>query len=387
MRCCSCGSSDLTAFYSVEGVPVHSCVLVDSREAALAFPQGDIRLELCGSCGFVQNSAFDPGLIDYFQEYEETQGYSATFEAFARGLAAALVARHDLRGKEILEIGCGKGEFLALLCELGGNRGVGIDPAYVPGREGGAASDRIRFVRDLYSSTYSHMEGDFVCCRHTLEHIQPVADFVDTVANTARRRNSLVFFEVPDVVRVLREAAFWDIYHEHCSYFSAGSLARLFRSTGFEVLRVETAFEAQYLLLEAVPSSNGSAVAVAEADLAELRRLTAGFQARCEAVMAAWKDRLAAGRVGDRRTVIWGGGSKGVALLTALGLTSEIECVVDINPHKQGKYMPGTGQQVVAPEYLQEHRPDLIVVMNPVYVAEITAQVRRMGISAEVLAV
>ena len=189
------------------------------------------------------------------------------------------------------------------------------------------------------------------------------------------------------MVRVLREAAFWDIYHEHCSYFSAGSLARLFRSTGFEVLRVETAFEAQYLLLEAVPSSNGSAVAVEEADLAELRRLTAGFQARCEAVMAAWKDRLAAGRVGDRRTVIWGGGSKGVALLTALGLTSEIECVVDINPHKQGKYMPGTGQQVVAPEYLQEHRPDLIVVMNPVYVAEITAQVRRMGISAEVLAV
>ncbi|MCZ7663017.1 MAG: class I SAM-dependent methyltransferase [Thermoleophilia bacterium] len=104
---------------------MHSCVLVDSREAALAFPQGDIRLELCGSCGFVQNSAFDPGLIDYFQEYEETQGYSATFEAFARGLAAALVARHDLRGKEILEIGCGKGEFLALLCELGGNRGLG----------------------------------------------------------------------------------------------------------------------------------------------------------------------------------------------------------------------------------------------------------------------
>src|SRR5690606_5558175 len=64
----------------------------------------------------------------------------------------------------------------------------------------------------------------------------------------------LVLFEVPDVGRILRERAFWDIYYEHCSYFTAGSLAGLFRRVGFEVLDVEHAFGGQYLLLLARPA-------------------------------------------------------------------------------------------------------------------------------------
>jgi hypothetical protein len=85
--------------------------------------------------------------------------------------------------------------------------------------------------------------------------------------------------------------------------------------------------------------------------------------------------------------VIWGSGSKGVAFLTTLGLVQEIEYAVDINPYRQGKFMPGTGQQIVSPEFLKSYRPDMIIVMNPIYCREIQSELRRLHVSAEILSV
>ncbi len=92
-------------------------------------------------------------------------------------------------------------------------------------------------------------------CRHTLEHIRPVAEFLATIRRAVGdRRDVVILFEVPDVIRVLEEAAFWDVYYEHCSYFSAGSLARLFRSQGFEVLDARLEYDDQYVIVEARPA-------------------------------------------------------------------------------------------------------------------------------------
>src|SRR5262245_6281840 len=105
-----------------------------SREAALVAPRGDLRLAYCSGCGLIQNLVFDPGLVDYTLNYEDSQAYSPHFRRFATDLAEGLIERHGLRGKQVLEIGCGKGDFIALLCELGDMRGIGIDPAYRSGR-------------------------------------------------------------------------------------------------------------------------------------------------------------------------------------------------------------------------------------------------------------
>ena len=87
-------------------------------------------------------------------------------------------------------------------------------------------------MRDFYGPRYSHLQADYVCCRHTLEHIGPVRDFVSLVRETiGDRRHVNVFFELPDMERVLEHGVFWDIYYEHCTYFTRGSLARLFRET------------------------------------------------------------------------------------------------------------------------------------------------------------
>ena len=121
--CQSCASSRLEIFYEVEGVPSASCLLMDSYEDAVEHPKGDIALAFCQDCGFIFNVAFDPILTEYSSRYEETQAYSPTFNRFHRALAEDLIARHNLRHKRLTEIGCGKGEFLTLLCELGENSG------------------------------------------------------------------------------------------------------------------------------------------------------------------------------------------------------------------------------------------------------------------------
>jgi SAM-dependent methyltransferase len=385
--CPACGSHEITTFYQADRVPVHSCVLVSSREEALSFPTGQIRLAFCASCGFIFNAAFDPSLLDYSRDYEETQGFSPRFMAFARDLARRLIYRFALRDKEVLEIGCGKGDFLVLLCELGPNRGMGIDPAYVPERLHSEAADRITFIRDYYTEAYRRLGGDFICCRHTLEHIPDVADFVGLIRRAIGGRGTPVFFEVPDTRRVLREAAFWDIYHEHCSYFTLGSLARLFRSCGFAVLHLEMDFDDQYLLLDGRPSSTTGRHFPQEEGVADLAAEVERFRRRVQAVVDGWRDRLNRWRREGRRVVVWGSGSKGVAFLTTLEVGEQVQCVVDVNPFRHGKFMIGTGHEIVAPESLVGAPPDVVVVMNPIYLDEIGGQLDSMGLRPESVAV
>jgi hypothetical protein len=85
--------------------------------------------------------------------------------------------------------------------------------------------------------------------------------------------------------------------------------------------------------------------------------------------------------------VVWGSGSKGVAFLSALGGGSEIEYVVDINPFRQGKFMAGTGQEIVSPAFLADYKPDVAIAMNPIYRGEIQDDLRRMGLPTVVQAV
>jgi SAM-dependent methyltransferase len=387
--CPSCGGKGMLIFFALSSIPVHSCLLMPTRDAALGFRRSDLRLGFCRACGFITNTVFDPGVHEYSACYEETQGYSPTFNAFARELASRLVAAHDLHGRTVLEIGCGKGEFLALLCELGGNHGIGIDPSYVPERMTSPAAARLRFIRDVYSEDHQRLAVDLVCCRHTLEHIGPTRDFVRRVrASLGERRHVPVVFEVPDVLRVLREGAFWDIYYEHCSYFTAGSLARLFRACGFDVIDLTVEFDGQYLVLTATPAGQPTGPGLAlEDDLADLERAVEAFAQIGGAAVERWGATLERLRTEGRRVVVWGSGSKGVAFLTTLAVTDGVEFVVDINPHKHGRFMPGTGQEIVAPGFLVRYRPTHVLVMNPIYTEEIRQDLGRLGLTPELLPV
>jgi SAM-dependent methyltransferase len=380
-ECPSCASRALTVFHEQESVPVHSCRLVRTREQALAFPRGKLRLAFCPACAFITNTAYDPSLQDYGISYEETQGFSPRFRTFARELALRWIDRHDLRDRDVLEIGCGKGEFLALLCELGPNRGVGIDPAFVEERLDSPAAPRMRFITDVYSERYAGIAADAVVCRHTLEHIAPVGEFLALVRRTIGERDAVVLFDLPDVVRVLREAAFWDVYYEHCSYFSPGSLARLFRRTGFDVLALERAYDEQYIVLEARPRAGKSAGRLPlEESPEELEADVETFRRRFRETVERWRTTLAETRAAGRPVAVWGAGSKAVAFLTTLAADGEVACAVDVNPYKQGMYIAGTGHEVVSPAELRARRPGLVIAMNPVYMGEIRRDLDLRGL-------
>jgi hypothetical protein len=82
--------------------------------------------------------------------------------------------------------------------------------------------------------------------------------------------------------------------------------------------------------------------------------------------------------------VIWGSGSKGVSFLTGVtGAAESVAYAVDINPYRRGYFMPGTGQEIVGPAQLSEIRPDVVVVMNSVYVPEIKAMLAELGLNPE----
>jgi SAM-dependent methyltransferase len=286
----------------------------------------------------------------------------------------------------VLEIGCGKGDFLKELVDRAGARAIGVDPGFIPERFPGTAGRPIRFLREYFAPEQIDESPDLVVCRHTLEHIPDVARFMrDVSAVTEGRTEAQVMFETPDVARVLKEGAFWDIYHEHCSYFTIGSHARLFRAAGLNVTRSYLAYGEQYIIQYAAPGKGASRPE--EEDLELILSLAEAFPRKVAGTRAFWTEKLRAVHKSGRQTAIWGGGSKAVAFLTTNDIGPEVSHVVDINPHKQGKYMPGSGHLVSAPEALRSSPPDLVVVMNPIYLPEVRGALGDMGLVPEVVAV
>jgi len=395
--CPGCGTAGMRIFHEARSVPTNNCILLPTRQEARAYPRGDIVLGFCGECGFITNTTFEPEKTEYSGRCEETQGFSPTFSAFHRELARNLVEQYDLRGKKILEIGCGKGEFLLLLCEEGANHGIGYDPAYVPDRATGSAADRVKFVTDFYSEKYASEQADFVCCKMTLEHIHPTAEFVGMVRRAiGDSPQTTVFFQVPDTVRILRDCAFEDVYYEHCSYFSPCSLGRVFRDSGFALIGMETAYDGQYLTIAARPdTSAGARDGSPDADQAEawkrevreLTELVEAYAAKYAERVAWWRDKLTATTKAGQKAVIWGSGSKGVAFLSSLGMEDAVSYAVDINPHRHGSFMPGCGVEIVSPEFLREYRPDLVIIMNAIYRQEIGNDLQNLGLDPEIVAV
>jgi SAM-dependent methyltransferase len=383
--CGACGAnrSSLEVVHTQSDVPVHSNLLLGTREAALDFPTGTMQLAVCTACGFLANADHDPAMEAYSADQEESQGCSPRFRQFSSALAQRLVEQHGLRGRPVIEIGCGKAEFLAELIEAGAATGIGIDPL---ARADRVDAERLQLRAERLGPQHVGLPAAAIVCRHTLEHIWRPASFLARVRALAEGAGTdpVVFFEVPDVGRVLREGAFWDVYYEHCGYFTPGSLGRTFRRAGFGVTGLELAYDDQYVWLEA--RLDGGRDFDLEDGVDDIVTAARDYGARLDEVVAHWQ-RVIGDADGD--VAVWGGGSKAVAFLSTLGAEAagRVASVVDINPHKQGKFLAGSGHPVIGPDDLVARPPSLVIAMNPVYVEEITADLRRRSIGAPVVAV
>ncbi len=384
--CPVCDSKETSLCIDLKNVPVYCNVLYASRDEAIAAPKGDIGLTFCNDCGHLFNGTFDADKIDYSLEYENSLHYSARFQEYAKALAKDLVDRYDLQNKTIVEIACGKGDFLASVCQLGNNTGYGFDPSYEPDRHSEAALKNITIKQDYYSEKYADIKADLVCCRHALEHIETPKEFLTAVHKAVTAGNgSAVYFEVPNSLYTLRDMGIWDIIYEHCGYFCENSLARAFTENGFTVTRLNDSFGRQFLSIETELSKDPT-VSHAEIELPEVRAYATAFEKKYEEKLASWKERLESFKKEGKRVSVWGAGSKGVTFLNVLKAGDEIGNIVDLNINKQGKYVPGTGHEVVSPDHLKEYQPDIVIVMNPIYTDEIAQSLKGMGVNATMVA-
>jgi 2-polyprenyl-3-methyl-5-hydroxy-6-metoxy-1,4-benzoquinol methylase len=364
-------------------VPAHQHQLCDSIEAARGVVRGDLRLACCTVCGFVFNESFDGSRLQYGERYDNSQGHSAAFNEYTQGLVRHLVQERGVVNARIVEVGCGQGSFLrALVAADPGNSGYGFDPSY----QGSESDDegRVSFQNRFYDRDCAEIEADVVVCRHVIEHVpDPLVLLGSVRAALGRSARARVFFETPCLEWILRNRVVWDLFYEHCSYFTAGSLAESFGRAGFHVDRVTHVFSGQYLWLEA---------SIGDADVRpdprrgvpvlELARSYGEHEAR---VWDAWKARI--GRLLEHGPVaVWGAGAKGVTFANLVDPTGEIlNCVVDLNPRKQGRFLPGTGHPIVGFRDLDARQIRHAVLMNPNYREENLQLIRGAGLDVSLV--
>jgi len=376
---CSAGAEE---FLRRANVPVHQNLLMAEAAAARRATRGTLALNVCPDCGFVFNAAFDPSLLSYGPDYDNTQTLSAAFERHVAGLVRELVEVQGVRGCRIVEVGCGKGGFLRQLVAYPGaaNVGVGFDPSYQ-----GPLADldgRLRFERRFFDGA-AGLTADIVVCRHVIEHVPDPLQLLRSVRSAlASSPRARVFFETPCALWILRHQVIWDFFYEHCSLFTADALAHAFTAAGFSVTTVRHVFGGQYLWLDGrVSSAETIATNRAESLLALARQFAAAEAAR----VAGWRrdlERLAV--VGP--LAVWGAGAKGVTFCNLVDPDSKrIACVVDINPAKQGKYVAGTGHPILAPGQAVSEGIAAALVLNPNYVEEVAATLARHGSRAAVV--
>ncbi len=385
LSCPNCLGKNIDDFFFIRNAPSKSLITIKSYQEAISIPRRNISLAFCSDCGFIFNSIFDTRLDHYTHGYEDQQGYSTTFMQFISNVSKRVIEKYQVIGKDVVEIGCGKGDFLSLVCELGNNRGIGIDPAFVPGRI--HPNPNLRFIPEFYSVKHKDLPKDMITCRHTLEHIPATNRFLSTVRRSiAEEKEVTVFFEVPNVVRILDIRAFWDIFYEHCSYFSPGSLARLFRRNNFEILDLYLEYDKQYLFIEARPSARRSGfIHPLEESVEDLRRHVDDFVVKINNHLSMWRTKLTGYKRENKNVVIWGGGSKSVGFLSQFDDLKLIRHVVDINPHMQGNFIPGIGIQYISPDTLKELQPDVVLIMNGIYKREISKMLEERGLQPELI--
>ena len=384
--CPLCGRTGGELVHEVASVPVHSCLVMNTRDEALAMPRGALAVVLCRGCGAMSNRLFAEEDMAYSARYEDSQAFSATFQDYARGLAGRWVRDWRLEARTVLEVGAGRGDFSRLLAAAGAGRVVAMDPTVDAGRFG-PPDERVTLVAQACDARTDLSGVDAVAMRHVLEHVDdPGALLRDLRGALDGRPEVPVLAELPDAGRILVEGAFWDLYHEHCNYLTRPVAVELFESCGFDVRSAAPAYAGQYLLVEALPTGMPRAMRLADEEVESLVEAAGRFRStsllQVESLGSTIEAHARTGRV-----VVWGSGSKGTAFLHALGSrAADVDAVIDVNPHLAGTYVAGTGHRVLAPDSLLLEPADLVVAMNPVYAAEIRADLDRLSPGATLAA-
>lgn len=327
---------------AAQGLPTADQLAAD-RGVTLALHQ-------CSGCGTVQ-LATEP--VPYWRDVIRAAGISAEMRAYRLDQFGHWLGQHDLTGRKVLEVGCGRGEYLSLLRDAGADA-TGIE--HLPASVAACREAGLRVTEGFIDGPDTRLaDGPFdgFAILNFLEHI-PAAHLTlrGIVANLEPGAIGLV--EVPDFDMILRMRLFAEFVPDHLYYFTRQSLKHLLEGNGLEVLECSSEWHG-YVLSATVRKRT-------PLDLSALQNAQADIQASFNAFL----DRFDTGRV-----AIWGAGHQALALISLLGIAPRIRYVLDSAPFKQGRFTPATHLPIVAPERLDEGEVDAVIVLAASYSEEV----------------
>lgn len=387
--CPVCESTEHLPLLFLENVPVMCNTLFSSPEEAKNARVHDIELCCCCHCSHIHNIRFDPDRLEYRQGYENSLFYSPRYREYAEGQAQRLITTYALRGKRVVDIGCGNGEFLQLLHRAGKCMGIGFDPTLGPDADAASQQTGIRLIADTFPENFPE-QGDLYVARHVLEHLHEPVVLLQNIHNAMGTAGSVLYLELPDGEHLLTTCSVWDIIYEHYSSFTPRSLMYILERTAFSVNRLQSDFQGQYLAVDAAASAGPgqpSPLHYGKKKTDDLFAAAEKFAGDCRKKIEQEQNMLEKEQQAGKRMVVWGAGSKGITFLNQMNSMADIAYVADINPQKQGKYIPGTGQQVVAPEFLSVYKADIILIANEIYRDEIIKSVMQLDISPQFICI
>lgn len=369
--CPVCNSIEVIKFFERTNVSVYQNYIFKTEESAKNVNKGNLELYICKRCGFIFNETFDNDKLHYGEFYDNTQDISNAFNQYINREMDFLIDDLKIKNNRIVEVGCGKGNFLKKLVTRSNNIGIGFDTSYVGEME--SLNGKIKFKKCFYDESCTDVPADIVICRHVIEHIQNPVEMLKNIRKAlVNSENAIVFFETPSVKWILENKVMYDFFYEHCSYFDEASITKAFNIAGLTVKKIIHEFNGQYMWIIGEISKNGEGLSeINSKDINILEKLAYSYNDYVSKNIENWKDKII-GLSKNGKVAIWGAGAKGATFISIIDPEKKyIDCVIDINVHKQGCYLPGTGHKIVSYNEIKSRKINNIVLMNTNYIEEI----------------
>lgn len=387
MKCRHCGSGLKLPLVDLGSAPPSNAYLTEQtlRAPEKWFP---LRVLVCEQCWLVQTEDFAQAAELFDAHYAYFSAFSSSWLAHCERYVADMTARFGLgSNSHVVEIAANDGYLLQYVQKLN-IPCTGVEPTALTAA---AARDRgIPIVEDFFGVRLARMlaaegkQADLTAANNVLAHVPDINDFVSGFSHLLKP-HGVATFEFPHLLRLVAENQFDTIYHEHFSYLSLTSVNRIFRVNGLAVFDVqELPTHGGSLRVFAQRCDTGRQPRDARVDQLLAREAQAGitgadyyagFQLAAEQVKNDFLSFLLQARHQGKAVAAYGAAAKGNTLMNYAGIRPDlISFVVDRNPAKQGKFMPGSRIPIVNEEHLRVTRPDYVVILPWNLKAEVMQQ-------------
>jgi hypothetical protein len=385
ISCRLCGGSDLETFVDLGMSPLcESFLNADQLDQEERFYPLHVRI--CTDCLLVQLEAYVPG-TEIFRDYAYFSAYSDSWVEHARSYCELVTERFGLDGDSlVVELASNDGYLLQHFVARG-VPSLGIEPAANVAEA--AAARGVETLVEFFDLTLARTlveergHADLIVANNVLAQVPALNDFVAGI-EVLLAPEGVATIEFPHLVRLIEGLQFDTIYHEHYSYFSLTTTSRLAAIHGLEVFDVEELQSHGGSLRVYLQRTGGSRsitdnvgrVLGAEESSGYARpEGYRGFGPRVHEVKWQLLELLIGLRRAGKEVIGYGAPGKGNTLLNYCGIRADLlDYTVDRNPHKHGKFLPGTHIPIQPPARIAETRPDAILILPWNLRREIAAQ-------------